>query len=243
MTPRQSKNIAFFWTQARQTERRIRENGHRPCLVDVEGIWNCEFEDAYEAIHPILVYISKPRLFIGVSSLPQLRGPFEADNAHQALMFQLNPEEAIYGDPSLLESAEYRDLRKQAEAEVEMLAKMDQVPVAVPILPRCGASIWQPDYEMSWAVPEGSDVSADRSVRNSDDIPVSHTVTAVQQKMLNALRAAGEPLRAERLSELVDCSFDTVRRYVGVLMRRNLIHHVSQGYVYGPAPHARTPRT
>jgi hypothetical protein len=236
MSPGQSTNIMCFWAQVRQVERRIRENGHRPRPVDVEGIWNCEFEDAYEAIHPILACISKPRLFNGVSSLPRLRGPFDADNAHQALMFQLNPEEAMDGDPSLLESAEYRDLRKQAELEVEMLARMDRIPIAIPILPLCGASVWQPDYETRWAVPDRSGVSTDRNHQNRSEVPAPATITAVQQKMLNAIRAAGEPVRGEKISELIDCSFDTVRRYVGVLMRQNLIHRVSQGYVYGANP-------
>lgn len=238
MTPELSNRIVNFWTQVRQVERRICENGHRPRPVDAEGLWNYELEEAYEVIHPILICISRTRLFKGVSSLPHLQGPFEAVNAHQALMFQLNPEEAMYGDPSLLETAEYRDVRKQAEAEVETLTKMDRIPVAVQIHPRCGAGIWQPDYEIKWAIPDRSGDSADRNHHNRSEVPVPHTITAVQQKMLNAIRAAGEPLRAEKISELIDCSFDTARRYVGVLMRRNLIHHVSQGYVYGPAPHA-----
>lgn len=235
MTPEQSKSIVIFWTKVRLTERQIHENSHRPCQLDVEDIWNCELEDAYEAIHPILVCISKPRLFNGVSLLPHLRGPFEADNAHQALMFQLNPEEAMYGDPSILKSSEYQAIRKQAEAEVEMLAKMDAIPVAVPILPRCGADIWEPDYEFGWTIPDRNNASTDRSHRDRDEVPLSHKLTPVQQQIVNAVRAAEEPLRAETISELIDCSFDTVRKYVLELMRRGLIHHVSQGYVYGPS--------
>lgn len=203
MTPEQSKRIVNFWTQVRHIEGTICENGHRPRPADVEGLWNDEFEDAYQTIYPLLVCISKPRLFSGVSSLPHLQGPFEAVNAHQALMFQLNPEKAMYGDPSLLETAEYRDVRKQAEAEVETLTKMDRIPVAVQILPRCGAGIWQPDYESGWTIPDRSNVSEDCNLPNRNEVPVSHTLTAVQQKILNAVHSAGEPLRAVTISDLL----------------------------------------
>lgn len=238
MTTMQSKSFGFFWTLVRQIEHRVRENGHQIRRRDVDGIWNWEFEDAYEAVHPSLVCISRTRLFNGVSSMPHRRGPFEADDAHQALMFQLNPEEALYGDLSLLESTEYLDLRKQAEAEVELLAKMDRIPIAVPILPRCGASIWQPDYQTRWAIPDHCSTSTDRNLHNMDEVPVSHTLTETQQKILDTVRAVGEPIRGEKISRLVDCSNDTVRKYVVTLMRLGLIHHVSQGYVYGPAMHA-----
>ena len=102
MTPAQSKTLVAFWSHVRQIESRVRDNGHRPCPWDVDSLWDQELEESSEALHPLLVCLSKRQVFMAASSLPEKRGPIEADNAHQALMFQLNPEEAMYGNPSLL---------------------------------------------------------------------------------------------------------------------------------------------
>ena len=230
MTPEQSKSIVYFWTQVRQIERRICETGHRPCPADVEGVWDCDFEDAYEAIQPILVCIRKPRLFSGVSSFPHQRGPFEADNAHQGLMFQLNPEEAMYGDASLLESTEYRELRKQAETEVEMLAKMGRIPVAVPILPRCGADIWDEDYVMRWRIPEPSitTVNVIRQTTVPPD-PLDYTLSETRLKLIEV--TDNTPRSIKDLAKRAGCDYQTAKGYLPELKRMGHVRKVDQGYV------------
>lgn len=156
MTPRQTQSINNFWSEIRRRERDIEENGHRPCPWDVDDRWDFELEDAYEAIHPLLVCISKPQIFFAVSSLLHLRGPFAADNAHQGLMLQHNPQGAMFGGPSHLGSENYLRLRKLGETEVERLGRMDAIPVAVPIKPRVGCEVWNEDFVPGWEVPTKS---------------------------------------------------------------------------------------
>src|SRR4029079_18780383 len=102
MTSAQAKLFEAFWDQVRNAEQTIRENSHRPPPLDVDDKWNWGLEDSYEAIHLLLISLQRPRLFNAVSALPHRRGPFIADNAHQGLMFQLNPPEAMFGMPNLL---------------------------------------------------------------------------------------------------------------------------------------------
>lgn len=95
----------------RRTELQIRENALIPCPWDADDRWDFELEDVYDAIHPLLVCLSRPRIFMAVSSLVNRQGPFKADNAHLALMFVLNPPEALFGNAGLLESDDYIALR------------------------------------------------------------------------------------------------------------------------------------
>lgn len=191
MTPEQSQTIGPFWSQVRQIEKRILENCHRLGPLDVEGLWNDEFEKTYETLAPLLAPLCQPQIFLGVSSLPHLRGPFEAENAHQALMFQLNPEEAMYGDPSLLRSEEYNVLRQAAEAEVKQLETKGN--------------------------------------------PILRGLSTVKQEIVDALKAAkGQPLRGKEIAERINRSYDAVRSYLPELMGMTLVHHVRQGYVFGP---------
>ena len=149
----QTHLIDTFWSEIRRREREIEENGHRPCPWDIDDRWDFELEDAYKAIHPLLVCISKPQIFVAVSSLSHLRGPFAADNAHHGLMLQHNPRGSMFGDPSRLGSEEYLRLRKLGETEVESLSQMDAIPVAVPIKPRVGCEVWNDDFVLQWMVP------------------------------------------------------------------------------------------
>ena len=134
----------------------IRENGHRPCPLDVEDYRDYELEDAYDAIHPLLKCISKPQLYAGVSSLPEMQGSFVAENAHQALSIHFNPAESMFGNPSLLESDSIKQLLLLVEAEDKKLADMPTIPVAVPVAPRIGADIWNDDYVPRWILPNPS---------------------------------------------------------------------------------------
>ena len=233
MTPMQTQLIDTYWSMIRRRERDIRENGHRPCPCDVDDRWDFEFEDAYEVIHPLLVCINKPQIFVAVSSLPHLRGPFAAENAHQALMFQLNPAEAMYGDPSQLDSEKYLDIRNKAEAELAQLAAMDEIPVAVPVLPRVGTEIWNDNFVRGWTLPKPIIGPVDGSVATSIT-SLSHVLTSGQQEIFDVVKET--PLSGKAIHKLLGGSYETVRKYVRVLMKMNLIHRVSQGYVRGPRP-------
>lgn len=230
MTSAQMKILVAFWSQVRQIESRIRENGHRHCPLDIDDRWNHEFEDAYEAIRPLLVCISNPRLFVGVSSLPHLRGPFEAKNAHQALLFQLNPEEAMYGNPALLEAKEFVTLRKLAEAESELLASMNEIPVAVPVLPKCGAAIWDEDYVRRWKIPEPSAIpSSAISQTTVPADPLDYTLSETRMKLVEA--TDNVPRSIKDLAKRADCDYQTAKGYLPKLKNMGLVRKVKQGYV------------
>lgn len=156
MTPVQAHLIADFWHQIQRRIKLIRENGHLPCPLDVEDNRDFELEDAYDAIHPLLICISKPQLYAGVSSLPEMQGSFVAENAHQAISIQFNPTESMFGNPSLLESDAIKQLLRQVEAEDAKLAGMLTIPVAIPVAPRIGADIWNDDYVPRWILPNPS---------------------------------------------------------------------------------------
>ena len=174
----------------RRIEQYIAENSHRPCPIDAEDRWDFKLEDAYDAIHPLLVCLSRPRIFMAVSSLVNQRGPFTADNAHQALMFVLNPPEALFGNAGVLKSDEYIELRTEAEAEVRQLTVMDRIPVAVPIRPKVGVEVWNPDFKFGWKLPR-DEASADApDCQPGQATPISHYLSKTKTATATRRRSA-----------------------------------------------------
>ena len=156
MTPNQAHQLADFADLIKRRITLIRMNDHHPILLDTEDHRDFELEDAYEAIRPLLICISEPKLYEGVASLPENQGPFVAENAHHALSIQFNPPESMFGNPSLLESNAIKHMLDHASVERSRLAEMPTIPVAEPILPRCGVEVWDPDYVPRWIIPSPS---------------------------------------------------------------------------------------
>ena len=154
MTPDQAHLFSDFFDQVRRRMKLIRENGHRAAPLNIEGYRDVELEDAYDAIRPWLIRISKHQLYAGVASLPEYQGPFVAENALHALSIQFNPPESMYGNPALLESDAIKHMLHQAEFVYSQLAEMPTIPVAIPVLPLCGSDIWEPEFVQRWKLPE-----------------------------------------------------------------------------------------
>jgi hypothetical protein len=230
MTPSQTQAFNAYWSLIRRFEFDIQENGHRPCTPEAAEYWDFDLEEAYEVIHPLLVCISRPQFFIAVSPLPQYRGPFEADNAHKAMMFQLNPPESMYGDPSLLNSENYLCTRNRAEAELTQLAALKEIPVAVPIAPRVGTKIWSDDYVVRWKVPSqltATPVAPDETGGILE--PLSYRLSPGMVELVEAMNEV--PQTGKELAVKVGLDYQTVREYLPKLIKKRLVRKVRQGYV------------
>jgi len=107
-----------FWSHVRDAEHSIRD-WDRPPLQRGEAAyyWDERFAAAYDAVAPLLQPLAQKRMFVTPPSVPEL-SPFSAETAHQALMFFLNPPQALFGYPSALDSPEYRQIKREAQDEL-----------------------------------------------------------------------------------------------------------------------------
>ncbi|WP_254511371.1 hypothetical protein [Anatilimnocola floriformis] len=218
MTPSQAKYFGCYWDQVRRTEKFIVERYH--LSLQNEDLWDLDFEDSYDAIAPSLASVYDERLFYAVSAVPERRGPFHAVNAHQALMFCLNPPEAMCGLPGILDSVGYVELRSLAERELKQLQSMPSIPVAVPVNPKVGAKIWELDYEQKWSLScENLDLALEASLRN---------LTTAQREILDAVTRI--PTSAKNIAKRSGYPDQTVRLYLPKLIARGLLEKGPQGY-------------
>jgi hypothetical protein len=164
----------------------------------MEDYRDFELEDEYEAIRPLLICISEPKLYEGVASLPENQVPFVAENAHHALSIHFNPPESMFGNPSLLESDAIKHALRQAAVERTRLAEMATIPVAIRVLPRVGSEIWNRDYIPRWTLPSPS------TLANSDSAMVETVPTPKSRGSRSATRQNRAP-SSERKSRFT-CS-------------------------------------
>ena len=105
-----------FWDFVAACERNYRTEGHTgfypPDMVGDFCI--AEFHDVYDQIHPWLKKFHKRRMFSLPVCLRHHPGPITAETGHQALLFFLNPPEALHGELGVLDSAEYLEMKKIA---------------------------------------------------------------------------------------------------------------------------------
>lgn len=118
-----TRDLEEFWVHVANAEQDVREYGHRGRLPpDWHGdLWSDELSNAYDAISPYLRKVQKDRFFRVPNGLAFRTVPIKAETAHQALMYFLNPPEELHGEPGVLESVEYKQLKSEAMAELHQL--------------------------------------------------------------------------------------------------------------------------
>lgn len=164
------------------------------------------------------------------------KGPFTADNAHQALMLILNPPESLFGEPSLLTSEQYVQIRVQAEAEVNQLLAMKSIPVAVPVLPKVGTSVWDSDFKLAWEIPTDNPLQGTPNKSTVDARPRSHYMSRTKQALLECLDTESPQRAADLRNQIerrygIECEVQTVRFYMSQFKKLGLVDTVKQGYI------------
>ena len=109
-----------FWNFVDRAEQDIWQNGHRGRLPpDCHGDpWDDEFAAAYESVVPLLKKFQQERFFEVPVGLALFSGPLQAETAHQALMFFLNPSKELYGEKGPLDSPQYLAIKDAAMKEI-----------------------------------------------------------------------------------------------------------------------------
>jgi hypothetical protein len=108
-----------FWDYVRQAEEDIETHrgGRLPPICHGDP-WNDDFAYAYDAIQRYLGKFRCRRFFVVPVGLPFRGRPIQAETAHQALMYFLNPSRELYGDAQALSSPEYLAIKKEALEEL-----------------------------------------------------------------------------------------------------------------------------
>ncbi len=119
MKPDELQAFEAFWDFVRRAELDVRENNHRghPPPDVASDPWDQDFADAYTAIRRFLAKFRRKRAFFPPPGVPLRPTPFEAETAHEALMFFLNKPDELYGSAKALASKEYLDLKGEAMEE------------------------------------------------------------------------------------------------------------------------------
>lgn len=122
--------FAVFWDHVRDEKLVILQNEHKgrvtpDCLSDT---WNESFERAYLGIRPHLKKYRSLKTFPVPSGVMALPSPIQAENAHQALMYFLNPGIHLSGEIGVLDSREYLSIESKAMDEEQRLDDKSIVP-------------------------------------------------------------------------------------------------------------------
>lgn len=127
MNDEQLKHFVEFWRIIDLNERHVRQYGHVGWHPGRRDGWDEQLGRAYEAIRLHLASLRRPFL---VATPAEAKGlnPFDAETAHQALMFFLNPPENLFGQIWILTSSEYHRIKQQALAEFERLQTSPREP-------------------------------------------------------------------------------------------------------------------
>jgi hypothetical protein len=120
MDPEAVRQFDDFWREIRRAEEFIRQYGHTGWEPRYQERWHEPLEQAYAAIRPHLAPVVYPRMIITPVEFPNLN-PYEAETAHQALMYFLNPPENLFGHLRALDSREYLQIKRDAHAELDRL--------------------------------------------------------------------------------------------------------------------------
>jgi len=115
-----------FWDHVRRAESDIELYGHlgSPPPDDYGDPGDSDFTESYERIKPLLRPKQAKYLFVPPEGLWWRRIPFESKTAHEGLMWFLNPTKEVYGSPGVLQTSEYRALKKAAMEEWRLLKRL-----------------------------------------------------------------------------------------------------------------------
>jgi len=105
-----------FWGRVGGAESRIRNWLNPPLDPSCKELMDDTWFELYKVSSPILQPVAKVREFQTPPNVPGDR-VFSAETAHQALMFILNPPEALFGLTHVLDSREYLQVKEEAERE------------------------------------------------------------------------------------------------------------------------------
>jgi hypothetical protein len=126
-----AKAFEHFWGRVGSAEQAVFNwtAPRLPPLVvdDLDDSW---FED-YKAISEFLKPQARRRSFIAPPEVPG-DAIFQAETAHEALMFILNPPKALFGLPHLLATREYLDIKREAQQEFRR-ARGEELPGAATV--------------------------------------------------------------------------------------------------------------
>jgi hypothetical protein len=119
-----SETFDEFWRYVARMEDYIRQYGAIGFRPDDLDRWDEHFAELYNTIAPAFRTlpqgVANHRLFILPPGLPGANSVM-ADNAHQALMWELNPPERFFGAIDALQSAEHREVKRAAQQELRLL--------------------------------------------------------------------------------------------------------------------------
>ena len=123
MDERTAKAFEHFWGRIGSTEHSIFDwTGPRLPPFVKEGMDDSWFED-YDAIRMALKPLAKRRPFIAPAEATG-DAVFQAETAHEALMFILNPPDALFGLPHILTGREYLDIKREAQEEFRRMLEI-----------------------------------------------------------------------------------------------------------------------
>lgn len=108
-----------------RAEREIRENAHRGRIPPIcyGDPWDEGFASAYQALSPYLCRFRKQRYFPVPPGLAYCPTPIKAETALQAQMIFLNPTAELFGEPGVLDDAEYKTIKASGMRELHELAR------------------------------------------------------------------------------------------------------------------------
>jgi hypothetical protein len=102
-----------YWCHVESVRNYVETYGHLTYDPRSEEGWDDEFEGAYQALASLLP--SAPKIYVIPSEIPGSSCSFEAESAHQALVFYLNPRASVTN--ALMESLSFKIVYDEAVAE------------------------------------------------------------------------------------------------------------------------------
>jgi hypothetical protein len=207
MTDDEREAFERFWQLIQLNEEFVLQHANAPC-PDASERWDEELEAAYERIKPVLQPLARNRFFSAPPGLVARAGPFVAETSHQALMFLLNPPEALFGHICALSSPEYLAIRKEAQEELRQIQDVtaagsaDKTEVRLDGISKPGAHI--------------------------DGVDLNQT----QKDILKAVDST--PRRGEDVALKAGYGHELVRRHLPTLMRLGLVKHKHRHGYYRP---------
>ncbi len=113
---------------------------------------------------------------------------------------------------------------------------MGRIPVAVPIRPKVGVEVWDPDFKLGWELPRDEVTPEAPDSQAGQATPISHYLSKTKEAILDCLsvdhpQTAEQLVKSVKVKHGVECEEQTVRKYMGPFKKAKLVARVKQGYV------------